>query len=169
MQTSQQQRNEKLQGRLSAILPRVGKHTHYQQRGRGHAMIRCVNTHTLDRVRSGGKRKQDFIIFARLKDEAFPHFQDFTIFVALLAFVNTGCKKSSTCMCYNLLSSRSMRSRLSCASSASFADVFTPSPDFCVFSMMAHARSTKAGTVSCFSCFGISTSVQYCVSKRITS
>uniref|UniRef100_A0A8W7PM68 Uncharacterized protein n=1 Tax=Anopheles coluzzii TaxID=1518534 RepID=A0A8W7PM68_ANOCL len=60
----------------------------------------------------------------------------------------------------NLLSSRSIRSRRSAASSASLADVFTPSPDFCDFSIMLQARSTNAGTVSSFSCFGISTSVQ---------
>ena len=67
------------------------------------------------------------------------------------------------------LSRRSILSRLFSASSASFAEVFTPSPDFCVFSMIAHARRTKAGTVSCFSCLGISTKVQYWVSRRITS
>uniref|UniRef100_A0A182INM0 Uncharacterized protein n=1 Tax=Anopheles atroparvus TaxID=41427 RepID=A0A182INM0_ANOAO len=55
------------------------------------------------------------------------------------------------------------------SSSASLADVLTPSPDFCDFSIMLQARSTKAGTVSSFSCFGISTSVQYCVSSRMTS
>uniref|UniRef100_A0A8D8DF45 (northern house mosquito) hypothetical protein n=1 Tax=Culex pipiens TaxID=7175 RepID=A0A8D8DF45_CULPI len=35
--------------------------------------------------------------------------------------------------------------------------------------MMLHARNTKAGTVSSFSCLGISTRVQYWVSRRITS
>lgn len=65
--------------------------------------------------------------------------------------------------------SLSILSRLSAASSASLAEVLTPSPDFCVFSMMAHARSTNAGTVSAFSCRGISTNDQYWVSSRITS
>lgn len=67
------------------------------------------------------------------------------------------------------LSSLSMRSLLVSASSARRAEVFTPSPLLWVFSMMEQARSTKAGTVSCFSCLGISTSVQYCVSSLITS
>jgi len=62
-----------------------------------------------------------------------------------------------------------MRSRLVSASSARRAEVFTPSPLLWVFSMMEQARNTKAGTVSCFSCLGISTSVQYCVSSLITS
>lgn len=67
------------------------------------------------------------------------------------------------------LSSLSIRSLLVSASSARRAEVFTPSPLLWVFSMMEQARSTKAGTVSCFSCLGISTSVQYCVSSLITS
>lgn len=67
------------------------------------------------------------------------------------------------------LSSLSMRSLLVSASSARRAEVFTPSPLLWVFSMMEQARRTKAGTVSCFSCLGISTSVQYCVSSLITS
>lgn len=62
-----------------------------------------------------------------------------------------------------------MRSLLVSASSARRAEVFTPSPLLWVFSMMEQARNTKAGTVSCFSCLGISTSVQYCVSSLITS
>lgn len=70
--------------------------------------------------------------------------------------------------CYSL-SNLSILSRFSCASSASFAEVLTPSPDFWVFSIIAHALNTNAGTVSCFSCFGMSTKVQYCVSNRITS
>lgn len=65
--------------------------------------------------------------------------------------------------------SLSMRSRFFSSSSANFALDLTPSPDFCDFSTMPHALSTNDGTVSCFSCFGISTRVQYCVSNRITS
>jgi len=72
------------------------------------------------------------------------------------------------CLKYSL-SSLSIRSRLVSASSARRAEVFTPSPLLWVFSMMEQARNTKAGTVSCFSCLGISTSVQYCVSSLITS
>jgi len=73
-----------------------------------------------------------------------------------------------SCLKYSL-SSLSMRSRLVSASSARRAEVFTPSPLLWVFSIMEQARNTKAGTVSCFSCLGISTSVQYCVSSLITS
>lgn len=73
-----------------------------------------------------------------------------------------------SCLEYSL-SSLSIRSLLVSASSARRAEVFTPSPLLWVFSMMEQARNTKAGTVSCFSCLGISTSVQYCVSSLITS
>lgn len=65
--------------------------------------------------------------------------------------------------------SRSMRSRFFSSSSACLAADLTPSPDFCDFSTIPHALSTNDGTVSCFSCLGISTSVQYCVSNRMTS
>lgn len=82
---------------------------------------------------------------------------------------------NKTVMKYNYIrllylpQSLSMRSRFFSSSSANFALDLTPSPDFWDFSTMPHALSTNDGTVSCFSCFGISTSVQYCVSNRITS
>lgn len=65
--------------------------------------------------------------------------------------------------------SLSIRSLRSAASSANFEEVFTPSPDFWVFSIIAQARNTKAGTVSAFSWRGISTRDQYWVSRRMTS
>lgn len=65
--------------------------------------------------------------------------------------------------------SLSTRSLFFSSSSFCLAVDLTPSPDFCDFSTMPHALSTNDGTVSCFSCLGISTSVQYCVSSRMTS
>lgn len=88
---------------------------------------------------------------------------------ALSATYKTARERQSFFIIKYSLSKRSILLCLSWASSANFADVLTPSPDFCVFSIMAQARRTNAGTVSCFSCFGMSTKVQYCVSSLITS
>lgn len=80
-------------------------------------------------------------------------------------FINNNNIRRNSCLPQSL----SMRSRFFSSSSAIFADDLTPSPDFCDFSTIPQALSTNDGTVSCFSCLGISTNVQYCVSNRITS
>lgn len=114
--------------------------------------------HDLGEKETDGFFNKNFIELSIKVSEVSPHFLRFTAQIWLQIEV-TWCAPSSL----------SLRSRFFSSSSAMRADALVLSPDFWLFSMMEQARSTNDGTVSCFSCLGMSTSVQYCVSNRITS